>query len=166
MPHQTLATMVTTTSYGTWLPGDMRGYVEGGEILPASPSLLSYAKQQLAKSPVYFTPAEQDIVYEALVNASGEFGCLLTDVSLESWHVHWICSHGADPVPKMVGRLKTRMRQALDRGRVWTEGYCRRCLRSPPEIGTARAYIARHAGCRMIDGRDCRGERPPGRAGG
>ncbi|NQT41273.1 MAG: hypothetical protein HQ581_27545 [Planctomycetes bacterium] len=55
MPDQTFATMVTTTSYGTWLPGDMRGYVEGGKILPANPSLLDYARQRLAKSPVYFT---------------------------------------------------------------------------------------------------------------
>jgi len=35
-----LATMVTTTTYGTWLPGDVRGYVDDGVILPGDPTLL------------------------------------------------------------------------------------------------------------------------------
>ena len=34
MPPNVLATMVTTTSYGTWLPGELRGYVDKGVILP------------------------------------------------------------------------------------------------------------------------------------
>ena len=39
-----LATMITTTSYGTWLPGDVRGFVERGVILGGNPKLLKYRR--------------------------------------------------------------------------------------------------------------------------
>jgi hypothetical protein len=35
----TLATMLTMTTYGTWLRGDNRGWVDDGKILPAAPFL-------------------------------------------------------------------------------------------------------------------------------
>jgi len=33
----TLAIMVTSTTYGTWLRGDKRGWVDDGRILPSLP---------------------------------------------------------------------------------------------------------------------------------
>jgi hypothetical protein len=50
----------------------------------------------------------------------------------------------------MVGRLKTRMRQALNIGRVWTEGYWSRCLFNDRDVQIAAEYVGRHEGCRMI----------------
>src|SRR5690606_31606535 len=61
-----LATMVTTTTYGTWLPGDLRGYVEDGMILPANPNLLNHAKAMLVKAPVLFTDVQR-IVLDAAI---------------------------------------------------------------------------------------------------
>lgn len=37
--RRVVATMVTTTSYGTWLPGDLRGYVQNNTILLGEPKL-------------------------------------------------------------------------------------------------------------------------------
>jgi len=153
MAPRVLATMVTTTSYGSWLPGDARGYVDHGRILPGDPKLLQHARSLLSRSPVFFSDSQQDALFDGLCRAAEEFGYGLTDVTVESWHTHWIVSHGYDSVSDMVGRLKTRMRQALDRGRIWTEGYCHRCLYTPEEIEQCRRYIARHAGCRMLDGK-------------
>jgi hypothetical protein len=53
----------------------------------------------------------------------------------------------------MVGRLKTRMRQALDRGRIWTDGYWHDCLYTENAVRVRRGYIAQHAGARMVDGK-------------
>jgi len=153
MPPKVLATMVTTTSYGTWLPGDARGYVDRGRILPGDPGLLQHARSLLSQAPVYFGKAQQDTLFDALCRAAEEFDYRLTDVTVESWHAHWIVSHGYDRVSKMAGRLKTRMRQALQCGRIWTEGYCHRCLYTPEQIEQCRHYIARHAGCRMLNGK-------------
>src|SRR4051812_38645648 len=104
------ATMVTTTSYGTWLPGDLRGYVQEGLVLPANPALLNHAKQMLKKAPVFFTPAQQERLFSAIVAACTEFRYSLEHLSIEQWHLHWVVGHGFDPIEIMVGRLKNRMR--------------------------------------------------------
>ena len=52
----------------------------------------------------------------------------------------------------MVGRLKTRMRQSLARGRIWTEGYWSEELRDEAALEKVRRYIANHPGCRMTGG--------------
>ena len=47
-------TFVTTTSHGSWLPGDLRGYVQDGIILPSNLALLKFSKLQLKSDPVSF----------------------------------------------------------------------------------------------------------------
>ena len=143
-------TMITTTSYGSWLPGDARGYVQRGEILPPAPRLAAHAQSLLKSEPVVFSTIEQAALYQAMMKAAFEFEYRLTDASVESWHLHWIIIHD-DATKAMVGRLKTRMRQALDRGRIWTEGYNFRELKSEEELYVARNYIARHEGSRLIN---------------
>jgi hypothetical protein len=106
-------TFVTTTSYGTWLPGEMRGYVRKGHILPGDPQLLQLSRKLLKSQPVYFTSGERARVFTAIVAACSEFGYRLSNLTIEWWHLHWIMFHGDDPIEKVVGRLKTRMRQAL-----------------------------------------------------
>jgi REP element-mobilizing transposase RayT len=154
MPPTLLATMVTTTTYGSWLPGDLRGYVEDGIVLPANPARLEQATQRMnARSPVLFTADQQDKLFDALRSAADEFKYELTDASIESWHLHWMCRHGYDSVATMVGRLKNRMRQALNIGRIWTEGYYDSMCFDDPTILVRRRYIARHDGCRLTDGK-------------
>ena len=153
MQPRLLATMVTTTSYGAWLPGDIRGYVERGIILPGDPRRLELSIHRMAdRAPVLFSTDQQQQLFDALRMAADEFHYRLTDASVESWHLHWIVKQGFDPVAKMVGRLKTRMRQALNIGRIWTEGYYDSRLFESAAVRQRRKYIAKHAGCRMIDG--------------
>jgi hypothetical protein len=158
-------TFVTTTSHGTWLPGDLRGYVRKGLILPGDAKLLKLSRQQLKGKPVYFSLHERDLLFEALVAACAEFHYRLSDVAIEAWHLHWILFHGIDAIETVVGRLKTRMRQALNRGRIWTEGYCAEPLFDDVAIEQAQEYIARHDRCGMSDGRTV-DHRTPGKAGG
>ena len=153
MQPRLLATMVTTTSFGAWLPGDIRGYVENGIILPSDPARLEQARRRMGdREPILFTLAQQARLFQALRDAVEEFQYQLTDVSVESWHLHWMVQHGFDSVPTMVGRLKNRMRQALAIGRIWTEGYYDSRLFDLAEIESWRQYIRRHAGCRMSAG--------------
>jgi hypothetical protein len=146
-------TFVTTTTCGTWLPGDLRGYVRKGVILPGDPHLLRLSRQLLKSAPVHFNDGERDALFVALVDACNEFDYRLSDVTVESWHLHWIVWHDEDPIKVVAGRLKTRMRQKLDRGRIWTEGYCGEPLFDDAAVARAQEYIAGHRGCRMTDGR-------------
>jgi REP element-mobilizing transposase RayT len=155
-------TFVTTTSHGSWLPGDMRGYVRKGVMLPGDPQLLVLSQQRLKQPPVRFASEDRDRLFDAIVAACAEFRYRLSDVAVEPWHMHWILFHGDDAIEAMVGRLKTRMRQALARGRIWTEGYCAEPLFDDVVVDQVQTYIARHEGCRMIDGKVIHRKTPGG----
>ncbi len=146
-----LATMITTTSYGTWLPGDVRGFVERGIILGGNPKLLKHSRDLLSSSPIFFDTCQQEELFMALVSATKEFGYHLHAVSIESWHAHWIVTHGGDGVATMAGRLKTRMRQALDCGRIWTSGYGKRFCFDENALNARIDYVQRHAGNRPLN---------------
>jgi len=145
-----LATMITTTTYGTWLPGDLRGYVDDGVILPGDPQLLEKSRGRMLGEPVFLTEAEQAVVFDALIAAAAEFDYVLHAASVESWHMHVLISHGADKVSAVAGRLKTRMRQAVERGRIWTAGYDKRFCFTEREVAARVDYIRRHAGYRLL----------------
>lgn len=151
MVEQFAASFVTTTSAGSWLPGDVRGYVERGQLLPPEPALLAYAKSRMKTAAVSFDDSQQAALFSALVDAAKEFGYRLSDAVVETTHVHWIIAHD-DPMEAMAGRLKNRMRQRLNQGRVWTAGYCGFELRTLKALQQAREYLARHHGVRMIAG--------------
>lgn len=144
---------VTTTSYGSWLPGDLRGYVRRGVILPGDPELLEMSRGLLTGSPVRFSLEQRDVLFDALFASCTEFGYRLSDVTIESWHLHLLLFHGEDKIETVMGRLKTRMRQALARGRIWTERYCAEPLFDDAAIVEVQEYTARHKGVRMTDGR-------------
>lgn len=142
---------VTTTSYGSWLPGDVRGYVENGRPLLACPALAAYATSRMNGEPVRFTDAECNALHDSIAAAADEFGYRLSDLVIEATHLHWIASHH-DEMETMVGRLKNRMRQWLGRGRIWTTGYCGVEIRDLKGLHDARNYLAQHRGLRMIAG--------------
>ncbi|MBB6428923.1 transposase [Algisphaera agarilytica] len=150
-----LATMITTTTYGVWLPGDVRGYVEDGKVLPGDPRKVEAARALMTAEAVVLTTTEQDAVFDGLCRGVVEFNYELLAVSVESWHVHVLVSHETDAVKTVVGRLKNRMRQAVDevspgRGRVWAKGYDKRYCFTDAQVRTRMAYIERHAGCRAV----------------
>ena len=128
-------------------------------------SCSAQSRKNLKSHPVYFSLAERTKLFSALVAACSEFDYRLSDVTVEVWHLHWIMFHGNHAIEAVMGRLKTRMRQALGRGKIWTEGYCAEPLLDQAAIEQAQEYIARHDGCMMLDGRVI-GRETPGRAGG
>jgi hypothetical protein len=145
------ASFVTTTTYGSWLPGDVRGYVEDGVPLPASPPLAAYATTRMKGDAVRFSDREGDELHLSIVAAANEFGYRLSDLVIEATHAHWIIAHD-DEMEAMVGRLKNRMRQRLSRGRIWTTGYCGVEIRDLKGLHDARNYLAQHRGLRILAG--------------
>src|SRR5580704_6335054 len=84
MQPRLLATMVTTTSYGAWLPGDIRGYVDNGIVLPGDPYRLELATRRMAdRLAVLFSIQQQKQLFDALQAAADEFHYRLTDASIE-----------------------------------------------------------------------------------
>ncbi len=140
--------MITMTSYGTWLPGDIRGSINKGILLPPRPALERHARRLLRSPPVVFSDHEQDVLARSLDTTATLYDYPLEAVAIEATHCHVLTHPRDDTVAAMVGRLKTAMRQSLQRGRIWTRGYnVRRCY-SEQQVDAMRAYIAHHPGYR------------------
>jgi hypothetical protein len=145
------STFVTTTSYGSWLPGDPRTWMSDGNIHAPFQPIANAARNDMTGEPVEFSPTEQVKRSNAIQTAALEFAYHLTDLAVEKCHLHWIVIHH-DPVDAMVGRLKNRMRQAVNRGRIWTAGCWDLALDDHEAVEQARAYIRKHPGCRLSNG--------------
>ena len=64
--------LVTSTTYGNWLLGDERGFVDGAKqnlfgtpYALDEPKLKSYAKDRLRHTSVYFNPEQAQLVLES-----------------------------------------------------------------------------------------------------
>jgi hypothetical protein len=66
-----LETFVTTTSFGSWVPGDVRGYEAKGQFLPPIPELAAHVRRHMKQPLILFSLDEQDSIFEALRAASG-----------------------------------------------------------------------------------------------
>src|SRR5438034_10614642 len=53
-----LGTMFTTTTYGTWLRGDQRGWVEEGRVWPPDPDLQRADRARMNHPPYVFDRAD------------------------------------------------------------------------------------------------------------
>src|SRR5688572_6405481 len=87
----TLATMITMTTYGTWLRGDRRGWVDAGIIFPPDPDLEAADRRRMKHAPFLF---DRDRLYEA----GGYIGESVTKrlelplyaLCINTWHVHFV----------------------------------------------------------------------------
>jgi hypothetical protein len=109
---------VNGNTYGTWLPGDPRGWRERGHKKhidgnyknppPAGSgdSLHRYAKGLLKQPPVYLTNKQRAIVGRALVDMLTEQRIELLVLSLDAIHFHLLGQFPNSQVRPMVGRAK------------------------------------------------------------
>ena len=130
-------------------PRDERGYVDNGQIYQSRRYLKAHVEQTLGGPKVTFSSLEQQRLFQFLEDATEEFGYTLTDAVVEATHLHWIIGHD-DAVDEMVGRLKNRMRQRLDRGRIWTKGYSHRLQFDEDALEGARKYLLKHPGLGLL----------------
>src|SRR5947208_537535 len=52
----TLGTLLTFTTYGTWLRGDARGWIDDGVLMPPDPVLETADRGRMAHPPFLFAP--------------------------------------------------------------------------------------------------------------
>jgi len=79
MNETPLAYFLTWTCYGTWLPGDDRGWTKWHkEIMIPQPRLADWCRGQMAETPIFLDQAQREIV-EATI---GEH------CAIRGWHLH------------------------------------------------------------------------------
>jgi len=154
--------LLTRTTYGTWLPGDPRGFVsavgdgqEGTVIhnIPGTPfdadwhHLREYAKSRLDGEPVLLDLQQARIIEAQLHETARHRGWQLTSVAIMCNHVHVVVGVPGDPAPETLLRdFKSYGSRALNqvfgmKAKRWTESGSRRRLKTDEAILNATAYV-------------------------
>jgi len=157
------ALLITWTCYGTWLPGDERGYVSNTvmptrgflpkENTPGTPYTRddAYARQRaraLQKQPtVLLSPSEALWVAEALVQAAHSRQWRILRGAIMANHLHVVITDCPDNGPAVRRILKGNSQAALSAAtgrqqRWWTAGGSDRYKHGNAAIGAAVQYVA------------------------
>lgn len=142
----TIATMLTMTTYGTWLRGDKRGWVENGITLPADPDLESADRSRL-KHAVYLFPHDCLLEVGTYIGESLVRRLNLTIYALHvgTWHAHIVIDSTMCHISKVAKCAKDAVRYGLTPGcPIWTDSYDKRfCFDELAVIARIR-YVERH----------------------
>jgi hypothetical protein len=152
MPHPTarlpLAWHLIWTTYGTWLPGDDRGWRRRGDPTahPPDPALAAAVRAALRFPPLYFDAAQRVVVAGAIEAACARPGWRLYACVVRTSHVHVVLT--APMAAKQARRaLKARATRALvERDAelaarvIWTRSGWVRVLGSYSDVDGAVAY--------------------------
>jgi len=148
-----LAYLLTWTAYGTWLPGDRRGWTDRRhatfetDFEPPCPGLTQYAKERMKFPKVDFTDCQRGIVEAAVREVCLWRGWLPQAVNCRSNHVHVVirCS---DIAPRTAAnQMKSYATRALRKGgdylerSVWTRGGSGRHLYAEEAVAAAVRYV-------------------------
>jgi REP element-mobilizing transposase RayT len=160
------ALLISWTCYGTWLPGDARGYVSdtlkpGGGFEPklnvpgtpctADDPFTRGRAQQLQKSPaVRLTRPQARVAAEALVSAAAGRGWFIVRAAVMANHAHVVVTGCPDDGPAVRRILKGVSQTALSRAaggsrRWWTAGGSDRYKHGATAVEEAVRYVADQA---------------------
>lgn len=128
---------LTWTTYGSWLPGDARGWrkVEGGEQRP-QPLLEAWCRDRMRDPSVILNAEQRERVERVCIEHARIRGWWLHAVSVRSNHVHVVVT--ADRPPRIV--------------RDQFKANATRVLRAEPDALHAERVWTRGGDCRIIDG--------------
>jgi REP element-mobilizing transposase RayT len=159
---------LTWRTYGTWLPGDERGFVdpilnEHGERvihnLPGTPldkdnpQLHHYAREVMRGSAVYLIGEQPVELFDQFQETARHRGWELLTVAILTNHVHLIVGVGGDPDPstllrdfKSYGSRRLNRRWTVPVSKTWwAESGSRRTLKTEESRNQAVQYILQQA---------------------
>jgi REP element-mobilizing transposase RayT len=94
-----LAYFITWTTYGTWLPGDARGWIKSGDygIKSPDPKLERQARKTMAEPLVVLTQDQRTLVEETITAHCRIRGWILHTVNARTNHIHAVVTANRKP---------------------------------------------------------------------
>lgn len=115
-------TLVTSTTYGNWLPGDERGFVNGSEENVAGtpcrkdePGLKRYAEEQLKGDPVFLNRKQAEVILAQWRKEVVKWNWHLFIVAIMSNHSHLVIAGRDLDKQTLLNRFKARASFALNK---------------------------------------------------
>jgi len=143
-----LAFFLTWTTYGSWLPGDARGWVDDrGITRTPSTGLAHHARRLMPEHSVVLTAHQRYAVEDAIVVQCTFRGWTLHAVACRTTHVHVVVSAGERIPHRVMGSFKAWCSRRLSDGvqgrqRWWTKGGSMRRLYDHRAIEATVEYVA------------------------
>ena len=143
---RTLGIMFTMTTYGTWLRGDRRGWIDDGKLMPPDPDLEA-ADQRSMKHPVFLFPSD---AWHEIGKALGEglvqeLNQRIYALTIGTWHVHFVVGTTRVDVGDIAKCAKDKVRYGLEAGRpIWGEKYDKRFCFDERSLLNRIRYVERH----------------------
>ena len=106
---------LTFHTYGTWLPGDARGWHrhgDGAAHRPPAPALERWCRNQMKANPLYFSVPQRQIVRDAVLETCDHRGYPVHALTVQRTHVHVVLTATAAP-DRVVADLKRWATRAL-----------------------------------------------------
>ena len=136
---QPLGFLLTWTAYGTWLPGDQRGWVDDRDgawhvpVREPDPARVGRAESRMPEESVTLNDECRLLVARTIEAASARRGWRLRAVNARSNHVHVVVTPEDVEPGRVLGFLKKECTKALNaacgrRRRWWTKGGSKRYL--------------------------------------
>jgi len=148
-----LAYFLTWTTYGTWLPGDVRGWVSrdnsapGSDFNPPSPPLEQAAHKRMKFPELRLAPAQRRLVEQAIARVCRFRDWKFLAANCRTSHVHVVVSCGAVPPGPVLTQFEAyatrllRERGDFNRRRVWTRGGSKRYVNTEGALAAAIDYV-------------------------
>ncbi|MCI0639952.1 MAG: transposase [Gemmataceae bacterium] len=97
-PLWPLAYHITWTMYGTWLPGDSRGWIKAGEwgIQPPDAELERHARERMVETAVVLDSEQRALVEQTIRDHCTNRSWHLHAVNVRTTHVHVVISAECD----------------------------------------------------------------------
>ena len=159
--------LCTWTTFGTWLPGDPRGFQtwRGREYIPppkryAKPGELTYdprpyrnrheaAKQSLSQPPVELSDEQVRVAADAFAADVDETRMVGAALAIGGAHAHFLAKFGPLPIRPTCGRFKAQATDALHLAgfphpRVWCRGVHMTSKEQGGQFADAFRYVCNH----------------------
>jgi len=156
--------LLTSTTYGNWLPGDPRGFVSGVDDDDGSrvvhnqptteydrdmPGLRAFAQAQMKGPPITLNLQQADAIFRQFYETATHRKWEVRAVGIMGKHVHLVVGVNGDPDPyKVLGDFKSYASRVLNKkwGKPesetwWTEKGSVRKLRDEAAVLAAIEYV-------------------------
>ena len=155
MNDDPLVYFITWTTYGTWLPGDVRGWTKrhkGSQL--SRIGVASYARSQLMEDPLTLDAAQRCLVDATIRRHCAIRGWYLHTLNVRTNHIHVVVTAAEYDSQVVMDQFKawcTRRLQALARQRQddhttreswWTEGGSRRNVFTEEDLEAVITYVS------------------------
>ena len=143
------AYLLTWTTYGTWLPGDSRGWVDRHHKAAGDPDPQreAAARRAMDEEAVTLDQRLREVARAAIEDSATRRGWFVHALEVRSNHVHVIVSAHQVPPGRIMGTLKGYASQALNaagpspRVRWWTRDGSKRKLPTDEALAHAVHYV-------------------------